>query len=641
MKTTDRNDTTWAGGAGIPWMTLLALLAVAAGYLWQMRAAGHAGEFSADELAWMGGNVPPLSLGSAPWRLATSLLLHGSLIHLLSNAVALLLVGATLEWLIGRARWLAVFVVGGLASSFASACLNYDRVHHNFFGQRVQELSIGVGVSGAIMSLAGATIALGIYQLLGSGQQVRSTSLLRGALVVSVLNLVYGFIQADVDNAAHVAGLLFGMVAGFFLLTSPRDMGRATLHGIRLACAVLFAVGLWSLWEMLPAPADRVPLIASARATIEDGLRARRLAIVREAEQAQPLSYVGEEQAMGWTVAIPGVVRIVPADTDGKVYLATNDEASRILEYDLSQGAVSKTIAVVPYAPGSLWGCPVEQCWGVGISDLAVDAKQGKAYASTLSKGSVSRVDMASGRVDYTVHTGRFPSRILLKDGRLYAYDRMDNTLTVLDAAAGTLVKRVALPGRGQQDAQQYEWPRGQDLVVAADGRSLFLQTPDQRSVHVDLETLSASLDGPQDVRAVGRDGGGRIWFLTGEGVVYPGEKVSHEPVPYRLAQDGANLDAGINDSFIDPDGSRPLILHLTSLGAILGISSISTNVRRLWPSVNGSGDAFGIEILDSHRFYLPGRSNTQILTVERSMAPGDVGAMYESRLGDTGQSSQ
>ena len=80
------------------------------------------------------------------WRLITTAFLHGSLIHLGMNMLMLWIVGAPVEQAIGRGRFLALYVISGLAGSAGALLLSPD--------------AITVGASGAIYGVLGAALVL-------------------------------------------------------------------------------------------------------------------------------------------------------------------------------------------------------------------------------------------------------------------------------------------------------------------------------------------------------------------------------------------------------------------------------------------------------------------------------------------------
>lgn len=134
------------------------------------------------------------------WRLITPTFLHGGIIHLAVNSLALHNLGPTLENLSGRPRFLAVYGVAGFSGVVAS-CLGSARP--------------SLGASGAIFGVAGA-IAVFFQrhkQIFGP----HSDEILQNLGRTLAINVAYGFMSRGVDNWGHMGGLLGGAAAGYLL----------------------------------------------------------------------------------------------------------------------------------------------------------------------------------------------------------------------------------------------------------------------------------------------------------------------------------------------------------------------------------------------------------------------------------------
>jgi membrane associated rhomboid family serine protease len=160
------------------------------------------------------------------WRLLTSAFLHGNLIHLALNMVVLWIVGAAVEEAIGRARFLALYVVSGIAGSAGALLLDPN--------------AVTVGASGAIFGVFGAALVLerqGSYVL--GGQAL-------GLIVVNLV-LTFAFSQSQqISIGGHLGGLAGGALAMFALSRFGRThaiYGRPGLIGV----LGLVAVGIGSV----------------------------------------------------------------------------------------------------------------------------------------------------------------------------------------------------------------------------------------------------------------------------------------------------------------------------------------------------------------------------------------------------------
>jgi rhomboid protease GluP len=97
-------------------------------------------------LKW-GGNYGPATLHGEPWRLATSMFVHGGLLHLAMNTWVFWYVGRLVERLLGPLAFSAAYLLAGLAGSIASLA--------------VHPATVSVGASGAIFGLFGVLAGRG------------------------------------------------------------------------------------------------------------------------------------------------------------------------------------------------------------------------------------------------------------------------------------------------------------------------------------------------------------------------------------------------------------------------------------------------------------------------------------------------
>ena len=127
------------------------------------------------------------------WRLITAMFLHGGLIHIGFNMMALMQLGPPLEELYGSARYLFLYVVTGAFGFLASAAVG------NF----------SIGASGALLGLVGLMLAITSKR---GGTYMRE---LRSRLISSVAILfLLGFMHMGIDNWAHGGGLAAGFLLG-------------------------------------------------------------------------------------------------------------------------------------------------------------------------------------------------------------------------------------------------------------------------------------------------------------------------------------------------------------------------------------------------------------------------------------------
>lgn len=178
-----------------------------------------------------GGNVPALTLSGEYWRLFTSMFLHIGFLHLAINMLALWSLGIILEARMRSWVFLGVYLLSGLCGSLVTALWHRD------------EFFLSCGASGAILGIFGAAIVYGLHD-----RRMGRPHIPPGNLLFSlVLTFGAGF-AFDVDNAAHLGGLLAGaLLAGIALYAERLRPGTATVVLVAsgaLSAAALAAVTL-------------------------------------------------------------------------------------------------------------------------------------------------------------------------------------------------------------------------------------------------------------------------------------------------------------------------------------------------------------------------------------------------------------
>ncbi len=159
---------------------------------------------NADFLVAWGAKVNSrVAFGGQWWLLITATFLHAGILHIATNGYALYIIGIELEAFFGRARFLAVYAISGLAGSVASFAFSPFNVP-------------GVGASGAIFGLIGAlAVYFGLYRkLFGKRGNMQFWNI----ILIMVLNIGFGFSGIlPIDNSAHLGGLAAGALAGYIL----------------------------------------------------------------------------------------------------------------------------------------------------------------------------------------------------------------------------------------------------------------------------------------------------------------------------------------------------------------------------------------------------------------------------------------
>ena len=160
-------------------------------------------------LKW-GADFGPLTLTGDWWRTVTCNFIHIGAFHLLMNMYAFMYVGLLLEELIGGRRMFVSYLLTGLCSAAFSLYMHGE--------------TISAGASGSIFGLYGIFLAFLLFHRIAKEQR---KALLTSILIFVGYNLVYGM-KAGIDNAAHIGGLVSGIILGIIYLLTDRFATKRT-----------------------------------------------------------------------------------------------------------------------------------------------------------------------------------------------------------------------------------------------------------------------------------------------------------------------------------------------------------------------------------------------------------------------------
>lgn len=139
----------------------------------------------------MGAKVNILIDDGQVWRFLTAAFLHGGLIHIIFNMMALNAIGMQVEKIYGWKKYLLIY----FSSAIGGSILSY------IFSPK----SISVGASGAVFGLLGAMLVFGFMK-----KDVIGKSFMFNIIQVIVLNIVIGLTVPNIDNWGHIGGLILG-----------------------------------------------------------------------------------------------------------------------------------------------------------------------------------------------------------------------------------------------------------------------------------------------------------------------------------------------------------------------------------------------------------------------------------------------
>ena len=174
--------------------------------------------------------------------------LHMDLMHLLCNMVALYSVGVTLERILGKAGFLALYFVGGITGNVAS-----------YVWGLLAEGGMTVS-AGASTSVFGLFVAVALLAVLARGNRRYLTAYSKGMLGVILVNVAYSLLVPGISISGHLGGAIGGAIA---MLMIPSKNLR-TPKPVCAVVAVLWVAAMVAAiyWGLGTAPSVALNLLA-------------------------------------------------------------------------------------------------------------------------------------------------------------------------------------------------------------------------------------------------------------------------------------------------------------------------------------------------------------------------------------------
>lgn len=149
-----------------------------------------------------GAAYTPWILDGEWYRLFTSMFLHFGFEHLLNNMILLLFMGDMVEELVGKWKYLIIYLGGGIAGNIVS--LLWDI--------KIGENCVSAGASGAVYAVLGGFLII----LLKNKGKIKDITASR-VFIVIILTVYNGLQSTGIDNAAHIGGVIGGILLTFLV----------------------------------------------------------------------------------------------------------------------------------------------------------------------------------------------------------------------------------------------------------------------------------------------------------------------------------------------------------------------------------------------------------------------------------------
>ncbi|ODV63936.1 rhomboid family protein [Ascoidea rubescens DSM 1968] len=169
---------------------------------------------SLSELCGMGG-LPPNTiddeLGYLPdqwWRIITPIFLHAGFIHIISNLLLQILLGADVEKKIGSLTFLIIYIASGISG--------------NIFGANYSKTGVSsVGASGALFGIIATNLFHHLFLFNKALYSKKTYRIILSVMVFEIILILFLGLLPGLDNFAHIGGFIIGLLCSILLLRDP------------------------------------------------------------------------------------------------------------------------------------------------------------------------------------------------------------------------------------------------------------------------------------------------------------------------------------------------------------------------------------------------------------------------------------
>lgn len=161
------------------------------------------------------------NINSEYYRIITAAFTHYDIFHLLFNMYALYVIGSQIESFFGKKKYMIIYLFSIITSSLMSITFMPNN-------------GASLGASGAIFGLFGSLIYFGYHYRLYLGTVLRSQ-----VIPLIIFNLLLGFMITGVDNAAHIGGLIGGILISMACGVKYKSTKSERINGCILSIILL------------------------------------------------------------------------------------------------------------------------------------------------------------------------------------------------------------------------------------------------------------------------------------------------------------------------------------------------------------------------------------------------------------------
>ena len=188
------------------------------------------GSTNSQTLLKYGANLDVLVKNGEYYRLFTCIFLHIGIMHLLCNMYSLYIIGREVENLFGKIKYIIIFILSGIFGSIMSLAFTHN--------------TISAVASGAIFGLLGALLYFGMHYRTYLGEAIK-----RSIIPIIVVNLIIGFFAEGIDLAAHIGGLVGGVLVAMMVGVPDKSKAKDIINGTILTIIYLIFISYLAFWR--------------------------------------------------------------------------------------------------------------------------------------------------------------------------------------------------------------------------------------------------------------------------------------------------------------------------------------------------------------------------------------------------------
>lgn len=188
------------------------------------------GSTNGETLLKFGASLDVLVKDGEYYRLFTCIFLNIGIMHLLCNMYSLYIIGREVESLFGKIKYIIIFILSGISGSIMSLAFTHN--------------TISAGASGAIFGLLGALLYFGIHYRTYLGEAIK-----RSVIPIIIVNLIISFFAEGIDLAAHVGGLIGGILVAMMVGIPDKSKTKDIINGTILTIIYLIFISYLAFWR--------------------------------------------------------------------------------------------------------------------------------------------------------------------------------------------------------------------------------------------------------------------------------------------------------------------------------------------------------------------------------------------------------